>query len=80
MATYSSILGGRIPWTEEPGRLPSMGSQRVRHKLVIKQQQQRGHISRKYLNTGSWEDFPGCPVAKTPCPYAGGPGSPGSGN
>ena len=27
MATHSSILAGRIPWTEEPGRLQSMGSQ-----------------------------------------------------
>ena len=31
MATHSSILACRIPWTEEPGRLQSMGSQRVRH-------------------------------------------------
>ena len=31
MAMYSSILALRIPWTEEPGRLQSMGSQRVRH-------------------------------------------------
>ena len=31
MATPSSILAWRIPWTEEPGRLPSMGLQRVRH-------------------------------------------------
>ena len=30
MATHSSILVWRIPWTEEPGGLPSMGSQRVR--------------------------------------------------
>ena len=29
MATHSSILGWRIPWTEEPGGLQSMGSQRV---------------------------------------------------
>ena len=29
MATHSSILAGRIPWTEEPGRLQSTGSQRV---------------------------------------------------
>ena len=29
MATDSSILAGKIPWTEEPGRLWSMGSQRV---------------------------------------------------
>ena len=31
MATHSSILVWRIPWTEEPGRLQSMGSQKVRH-------------------------------------------------
>ena len=30
-ATHSSILAWRIPWTEEPGRVQSMGSQRVRH-------------------------------------------------
>ena len=29
MAPHSSILAGRIPWTEEPGGLQSMGSQRV---------------------------------------------------
>ena len=29
----------KIPWTEEPGGLQSMGSQRVRHNLVAKQQQ-----------------------------------------
>ena len=31
MATHSSILACRIPWTEERGRLQSIGSQRVRH-------------------------------------------------
>ena len=31
MAAHSSILAWRIPWTEEPGGLQSMGSQRVRH-------------------------------------------------
>ena len=31
MATHSSILAWRIPWTEEPGELQSIGSQRVRH-------------------------------------------------
>ena len=30
-ATHSSILAWRIPWTEEPGRLQSMRSQRVKH-------------------------------------------------
>ena len=34
MATHSSILAWRIPWTEEPGGLQSMGSQRVRHDWV----------------------------------------------
>ena len=32
MATYSSILACRIPWTEEPGVLQSMGLHRVRHE------------------------------------------------
>ena len=31
MATHSSILAWKILWTEEPGRLLSIGSQRVRH-------------------------------------------------
>ncbi len=31
MATHSSILAWKIPWTEEPGRLQSMGSLRVGH-------------------------------------------------
>ena len=31
MATHSSTLAWRIPWTEEPGGLPSMGSHRVGH-------------------------------------------------
>ena len=31
MATHSNILDWRIPWTEEPGMLQSLGLQRVRH-------------------------------------------------
>ena len=38
MTTHSSILAWRNPWTEEPGGLQSMGSQRVRHNLTAKQQ------------------------------------------
>ena len=34
MATHSSVLTWRIPWTEEPGGLQSMGSQRVGHDLA----------------------------------------------
>ena len=37
IATHSSILAWRIPWTEEPGGLQSMGSQRVRRNLATKQ-------------------------------------------
>ena len=38
MVTHSCILAWEIPWTEEPGRLHSMGLQRVRHNLATKQQ------------------------------------------
>ena len=41
MATHSSILAWRIPWTEEPSGLRSMGMQRVGHDLVTKQKQQQ---------------------------------------
>ena len=34
MAAHSCTLAWKIPWIEEPGRLQSMGSQRVRHDLV----------------------------------------------
>ena len=34
MTTHSSVLAWKILWTEEPGRLQSMGSKRVRHDLV----------------------------------------------
>ena len=36
MATHSSILAWKIPWTEEPGGLQSMGSQTVGHDWVVK--------------------------------------------
>ena len=37
MATHCSIVAWEIPWTEEPGRLQSMGLQRVEHDLATKQ-------------------------------------------
>ena len=40
MATHSSVLAWKIPWTEEAGGLQSMGLQRIRHNLASKQQQQ----------------------------------------
>ena len=36
MAAHSSIIAWRIPWTEEPGGLQSVGSQRVRYDRVTK--------------------------------------------
>ena len=39
MATHSSVLAWKIPWTQEPGRLESMESQRVRHCWATEQQQ-----------------------------------------
>ena len=40
MTTHSSILAWEIPWTEEPGGLQSMGSQKVGHDWATTQQQQ----------------------------------------
>ena len=40
MATHSNIHAWEIPWTKEPSGLQSMGSQRVGHDSVSKQQQQ----------------------------------------
>ena len=37
IAAHSSILGWKIPWTEEPGRLQSMASQRIRHDWACMQ-------------------------------------------
>ena len=39
MTTHSCILAWRISWTEEPGELQSIRSQRVRHYLATEQQQ-----------------------------------------
>ena len=39
MATHSSILAWRIPWTEEPGGLQFLGLQRVRHDLATEHAQ-----------------------------------------
>ena len=46
MATHSSILSWEISWTEEPGRLQSMGLQRVGYELATKSQ----YYHSKYLN------------------------------
>ena len=43
MATHSRILAWGIPWTEEPGRLQSIGSQRVRHKWARARMHAQAH-------------------------------------
>ena len=67
MATHSSVLAWEIPWTEEPGGLQSMGSQRVNHGLATKQQA----LSYQDMLTcqaaiaaspGWWENTPNCPL------------------
>ena len=40
MATHFSILAWKIPWTEGPGGLQSLGSKKITYELVTKQQQQ----------------------------------------
>ena len=47
--THSSILAWEIPWTEEPGGLQSMGSQRVGHDLVTEQQVINNIYIKKYI-------------------------------
>ena len=55
MATHSSILVWKIPWTEEPGGLQSMGSQRVGHDLV----NERTHAHSKLSETEIMSSPPG---------------------
>ena len=63
MTTHSSILAWRTPWTEEPGGLHSMESQRVGHNWATK------HAA------GTWEEgFKGCTAVKNPPANAGGLG------
>ena len=49
MVTHSSILAWRIPWTEEPGRLQSTGSQRVGHDRAT------SHTSHTHTHTHTHE-------------------------
>ena len=53
MAIHSSMLAWEIPWTEEPGRLQSMRSQRAGHDLATKQQQQQ-NIAQHHHSLPLW--------------------------
>ena len=73
METHSCIPAWKILWTEEPGRLGSMGLQRVGHDLATKQQQQSSAHQYKL-------GFPGGSEVKASACNMGDPGSiPGSG-
>ena len=51
MATHSSILAWEIPWTEEPGGLQSMGSQRVRHDLATERTRIQSEVTTLNIDT-----------------------------
>ena len=53
MAPHSSILAWKIPWTEEPGRLQSMRSQRVRHDWATSLQNKTKPVLLKSLKGGT---------------------------
>ena len=58
MATHSSILAWEIPWTEEPGGLQSVGSQKSRTRLnahtCICRKQEKGHSLFQSLQSFIW--------------------------
>ena len=55
MATHFSILAWKIPWTEETGRLQSMGSQRVRHDWATENSTAQKHHDKNKLKIQSQE-------------------------
>ena len=50
MAIHSSTLAWKIPWTEEPDRLQSMGSQRVEKESKNKQTKKKSHSGTTYMS------------------------------
>ena len=61
MATHSNILAWRIPWIEEPGRLQSKGSQRVRHDRVTRHANMHALRQNKLENFKNWSSLIGSP-------------------
>ena len=61
MATHSSVLAWRIPWTEERGGLQSVGSQRVRHNLASEHEQKYWiEVTGRFVEMGSaslWDGY-----------------------
>ena len=65
MATYSSILAWRIPWTEEPGRPQSMESQRIRHDWVTNTLT----LSEEWDEVNIWQIVVENPEKKSSCKF-----------
>ena len=63
-ATHSSILAWKIPRTEEPNRLPSMGSQRIGHDSTRMQMHKRLFTAALFKTVRNRE-FPGSPMVST---------------
>ena len=75
MATHSSILAWRIPWTEEPGGLQSKGSQRVGHDWATEPSLSLSYINKHiYTHIHLSVDFPGGSDGKASAYNAGDPG------
>ena len=66
MVTYSIILSWRIPWSEEPGRVPFMGSQRVRHDWVTDSHKLTEFISKDIIQLSSVQFSQSCPTLCNP--------------
>ena len=60
MATHSSILAWKMPWTEEPGGPQYMGSQRVGHDLVTQPTKMQGILLFKKLRFASGQHLTKC--------------------
>ena len=78
MATHSSILAWRIPWTEEPGGLQSTGSQRVGHDLDARSGNigcvgQKDVLEAEQSDTEGFLSYPGMYVVKLGSALQNGP-------
>ena len=66
MAPHSSVLAWRIPWTEKPGRLQSMGSQRVGHNWAYKKASKTDPKSVKLASLKLWSHQKGLRKGRKP--------------
>ena len=64
ITVHSSTLAWRIPWTEEPGGLQSMGSQRVKHDLATKKQRITKGLLVYYLKVVAHKEYVSLPLSR----------------